>query len=439
MSQITKIVLLFVLSLGAISGHSQSLEELINTALANNYQIRILKNETAIAENMNTWGNAGLVPTIQLDGSFGASFYNTNQEFSNGTTQQGNAARTTSFSASLMANWTAFDGLAVYARKDQFEYLQNLGEINSKYYIDQTVADIVAAYYQLVMENLLLEKYRKSMEISKYRLNLEVQKKEVGAGLKIDYGQAEVAYRTDSILYLSQQNKIENLHLELNRLLNVDLETPLNVGENQDSFEQNIIPNRDTLKAQMQRNNQQLQAQQLEALISETNLRIAKANYYPKIDLFAGYQFSQNNAEVGFINLNQNYGPTMGINISYNLFNAGKTKTAVDNAKLEMENTTLDRKQIELDLNAEALSMYKQYSSLVQRVGLAKDNEATMKDVYQSAAQQLKEGEINGYDFRLVQLSLLNAEIKLLQLEFELKLVEINLNRIAGNILSVYM
>ena len=39
--------------------NAQTLQELINVALANNYQIRILKNEAQVAANNNTMGNAG--------------------------------------------------------------------------------------------------------------------------------------------------------------------------------------------------------------------------------------------------------------------------------------------------------------------------------------------------------------------------------------------
>jgi outer membrane protein TolC len=62
-----------------------------------------------------------------------------------------------------------------------------------------------------------------------------------------------------------------------------------------------------------------------------------------------------------------------------------------------------------------------------------------MAKVYKTAEEQLKQGSINGYDFRLTQLSLLNSELTLMQLQFALKAIEINLNRLSGKVLEAYV
>ena len=62
-----------------------------------------------------------------------------------------------------------------------------------------------------------------------------------------------------------------------------------------------------------------------------------------------------------------------------------------------------------------------------------------MTKVYKIAEEQLKQGAINGYDFRLTQMSLLNSELTLMQLQFALKAIEINLNRLSGRVLEVYL
>lgn len=440
MNQITKHILGFTAIIAFVCPvFSQTLPDFINTALANNYQIRILKNEVSMAENMNTWGNAGLVPTINLEGGIGTTFNNTQQNFADGSSKNGTMANSSNINVSLLANWTAFDGLAVYAKKKKFGYLEEIGQLNTKFYIDQTVADVTSAYYQLVYANLLLEKYTESMKISKYRLTLEEQKQLHGAGNKLDLGQALVAYKTDSIRFLEQESNIKNLHLELNSSLNVDLETPINISVDDQSFDAIHILEKDTLINQTARNNQMLQISMLNELISESDVRIAKANYYPKINLYGGVQFNQSTAEVGFIELNRNFGPTLGLNVSFNLYNAGQTKTAVKNATIAAENTTLNKEDLQNNINAETLTMYYQYTSLLKRINLANSNIVTMEDVYKIAENQLNEGDINGYDFRSIQLTLLNTQIVKIQQQFTAKLIEINLNRISGNILSEYM
>lgn len=419
------------------SSTGQTLPEFINTALANNYQIRILKNSENIAENNNSWGNADFLPTVDLSGGISTAFNNTRQQFSDGSVKQGKNAQTTNTSLSLLANWTVFDGFGVYARKDQLAYLQDKGQLNSKYYIDQTVADIVTTYFQLVYEAQQLANYKQALTISNYRLKLEEKRKELGATSLINYSQALVDYQTDSIRYLEQESKIHTYEIEMNRILNVDLTTPLNFSTEPISFL--TLPTKDELFSSLIQKNYQLEIELLNAMIAESDLRMEKAARYPQIDIYGGYQLTQSTAEVGFIELNRNLGPVVGLSVSYNLFGGGKTNLQIENSKLELENAELTKNQVQHNLSAEVLKSYDQYTSITQRMALAKSNVNEMNKVYDIAAEQLAKGAINGYDFRQVQLTLVNAQTALLQQELALKLMEINVNRIAGTILTAYL
>src|SRR5690606_16359367 len=186
-------------------------------------------------------------------------------------------------------------------------------------------------------------------------------------------------------------------------------------------------------------NNFELKTAELDELIQETQLRIEKANRYPTIDIYGGYQVNQSNAEVGFIALNRNLGPVIGLNINFNLYNGGKVNRAIENAEIIAENSNLNRSDITNNLRAQALTLFDQYQSLVQRISIAQTNVSAMEDVYEIASNQLTKGAITGYEFRLVQLSLINSQSTLLSQEFALKLAEIGLNRIIGKALETYL
>jgi len=437
MKQIFSKIIIIAMAVFAGNCSAQSLEELISTALQNNYQLRILKNEAVIASNNNTRGNAGQLPTVDLNGNYSISYNNTKQEFSDGTTREGSNSKNNNINLEALANWTIFNGFSVYAKKDQLEYLEELGQLNSKYYIEQTVSDIVTIYYQLIYEKQLLKNFRQSLDISSFRLTLENKRKEIGAGKIIDYGQALVDYQTDSIRLLSQQSRIKSLNIEMNRILNNDLDNELNIADSE--FVILELPSKDTLFSRVVQNNSELSQQCLRELIAETQLRIEKANRYPKVDFVAGYRFTKSFSEVGFFKSNQNYGPTIGVNVSFNLFNGGETNRIIKNTKIYAENSELTKKEVNQNLNAEVLDLYSQHISINERIVLAKNNVETIKKVYRAAKQQLSQGAINGYDFRLTQLKLLTSELSLTQLQFSLKAVEINLNRLTGSVVSTYM
>ena len=420
-----------------INASAQTLTQFINTALEKNYQIQILKNEEQIASNSNTMGNAGFLPSLGIDGTAAYSLNNTEQGFADGTTRSGSNAQNFNGSAQALIDYTLFDGFYVRAKRKQLGLLEELGQVNSKFYIEQTVSDIVMAHSQLIYENQLLDNYKRSMQISAYRLSIEKKRKEVGAGKGIDHAQALVDYQSDSIRYLAQQNAILSLEIELNRILNNELEAPLTISEKE--FDVNMLPSKDSLLADVSGSNKQLEQQKLNELIAETDLRMAKADRYPTINLFAGYKYSETYAQVGFIQSNRNYGPTVGASISFNLYNGRKTNITIKNSRVYAENATLSKQQINHNLDADVLKLYGQYVSILGRITLAESNVGESQKVYAIAEEQLKRGAINGYDFRLTQLTLLESQLTLMQLQYTLKSIEINLNRIAGKVMDVYL
>jgi len=437
MNLIIKYILTIFLLSGFHLGYAQSLSELINTALVNNYQLQVVKNELLKAENNNTAGNAGQLPTVSFDGTVSTSLNNTYLQFSDESITEGKNAQTSNISLGVMANWTVFSGFSILAKKEQLNKLVELGQVNSAYYIEQTVADIVTAYYQVIFQKQLLSTYASAMQISSYRLQLEKAKKKVGSGTIQTYGQAFVDYRVDSINYIKQLNLIESLEININQLINTNLNQTLKIEDQ--TFDNSLLLNQDSILSQAKNQNKALAQGQILQQIEETQLRMSKAQRYPTIGLFAGYNLNNNVAEVGFIQQNRNLGPQIGVSISYNLFKGGQNNTAIKNSELDLKNSSLEIADIEQTLNAEIMKFYKEYQSLSKQLILADENRNMMQAVYKVAAAQLKEGSINGYDFRQTQLNLLNAEQSRIQIKYAQKLIEINLNQITGKIVNAYI
>ena len=433
---LTKIVFVFSFLL-SINGISQSLEQMIDIALQNNYQIKIAKNEAQITSNNNEVGNTGMLPSILVDGGYSLAFNNTLQRFADGSTREGDNALNTNLNMSGVANWTAFNGFSVHVKKAQLGYIEQLGALNTKFYIEQTVADIVLIYHQLLYQKLMLNNFIKMLQISAYRLKLEEKKKKIGTGKSIEYGQALVDFQTDSIRFLTQKNNLRILEIELNRILINDLENKIDINENLPLKLDNF--NKQELINDVEKNNNQLEQQRLQELISETEVRLAKANFSPKIDFFAGYRFTQSFSEVGFFQTNRNSGPVFGVNVNFNLFNGGANQREVKNNFLQYENTTLAKKDINKNIKAEILKLFNEYQSVNERIELAKNNINVNKNVFEIAQQQFQSGTLNGFDFRMTQLSLLQSELQLMELQFLLKNIEINLHRYSGNILLKYL
>jgi outer membrane protein len=435
MKRIIKILLIFC-AIFVNKLEAQSLQDLISIALENNYEILLSKNQADIAKNNNTAGNAGQLPSAGISGSYSSSLNNTLQKFSDNSTKEGNNALNTALGFSGIAEWTLFNGFKVYAAKNKLGFLEQLGALNSQHYIEQTVSDLTTLYYRIVYENQLLESLSQSLEISAKRLNIEEKRKENGQGKILDYGQAIVDYQTDSISLLAQINSIEIIKIDLNLILNRNPDESF--SEEKMEFELKPLPVIDSFYMWAVKNNPSSQQVLINEMIAEMDLRIQKAAKYPKIDIFTGYQYSRTTSEAGFFSSNQYYGPVAGISVNFNLFEGGNTKREIVNRQIVLESSNLKHEETELAIKSEIIKYYKQYLSVSLRIGLAESNKKTMQKVYEAAQQMLIKGTISGYEFRITQQKLFDCEMVLNQLNYMLKLIEINLFRLSGKIMENY-
>jgi hypothetical protein len=74
-------------SVFSFSGRAQetlSLPQLIDRVLTENYQVKIVRNEALLAANNNTLGNAGFLPTLDIQATNSNAANNTHQELFNG-------------------------------------------------------------------------------------------------------------------------------------------------------------------------------------------------------------------------------------------------------------------------------------------------------------------------------------------------------------------
>jgi outer membrane protein TolC len=105
-----------LLMFSALLGHTQEvlkLDEALQQALQNNHQIKALKYGQEIAENNVSWGNAGLLPSLALSGSYGGNVQNTDLEFAGNIPPVNvEGAQSATLNANASLSYVLFDGLS---------------------------------------------------------------------------------------------------------------------------------------------------------------------------------------------------------------------------------------------------------------------------------------------------------------------------------------
>jgi outer membrane protein, adhesin transport system len=92
--------------------------------------------------------------------------------------------------------------------------------------------------------------------------------------------------------------------------------------------------------------------------------------------------------------------------------------------------------QIEQETRADLLTIYNAYTNNLRLLNLELQNLEIARENLDIALERYKLGALAGLELREVQKSLLDAEERLLSIQYQTKLAEISLLQISGRILS---
>ncbi len=408
-------------------------KDAVSLALKNNYSINIAKNSKDIAENNASFGNAGALPSLDLTGSASKSVNNTSQNYSNGTSINVDGVDSKNYAAGLNLNWTVFDGLKMFASLDQLKEMQKVGELNYKLEVEQSISDVLDAYYDIVRQKQVLETTQKTVAVSEERLKITQSQKDVGAASKFDVLRAQVDLNGDKSTLMNQELTLQQAKTRLNQLLGQDVKTKFDVIDTIEVM--NDLSYNDLFGVTEQKNNQLLLAQQSKS-VAEAQLRLERADLFPVISLNLGYNYARSEAGAGFFISSNTTGITYGVSASLNLFNGLNTRRKIENAEVSIKSSELAYNQIQDQVKADFENTFLKYQNSVQLVKLESENYNAAEENADIALEKLKVGSITPIDFRQVQLDLMNAKSRLLSAEYDAKTSETDLLRISGQLVK---
>ncbi len=420
-----------ILSVSGFAQEKLSLREAISIALQNNYDIRISKNEINIAKNNANIGNAGMLPTIDGTYTNGGSIQNTRQTPVTGEDRVIRGARSTNNSYGADLNWTIFDGFTMFANYDRLKELQKQGEVNARLTILTTVSDVIAAYYDVVRQQQLLVAADSAIDVSVWRTNIAKTKLELGRGSKLDVLTAQVDYNTDTSNYIQVKNFLQIAKVRLNQLMVRDIGTGFTVADSID-VDRGILFSKQAEIAEQQ--NPNVQNAFINQKIAALNLKSIKGARYPAIILNSGYSRAKSTSPTGF---NQRFaanGFTYGVTASLNLFNGFLQRQQERNAKIDIENSTLNLSKTKLDVNSQLLTAYQNYATYLDLIKLEQRNVDIAKENLDITMAKYRLGSIAPLELREAQRNAIDAQNRFIEMQFQAKIAETTLKEISGNI-----
>ena len=430
------ILSLFLLPFAVCAQETYDLKRCLEIGLERNYEIRIVRNEQQMADNNTTIGNAGYLPTLDLSAGYSGTINNTNQHFTDGTPPtESNGVHNQTANAGINLNWMVFDGFQIQAKHNRLKELQRMGELNTRLSIEDFIAGFSAEYYNYVRQKIRLENLRYAVELSTERLRIIGARYNIGSMSRLDYQQARVDFNADSSNLIKQYEVVYTSRTRLNELMALDdISQNLVLRDSLIGF--NPLLNEAEMWNKMLSVNSSLLLSAKEKRISELDYKAIKSRNYPYLRLNAGYGYTQNMYEMSQMDKQQILGFNYGLTLGFNIFDGFNRKREQKNIRLQIQNRELRYEQLELGLKADLSNIWMAYENNIGLTNLEKENLQTAKINYGIAIERYKLGDLAGIELREAQNSLLEAEERLLQAQYNTKLCEISLLQISGQITS---
>ena len=410
-----------------------TLKSCLETGLEKNYSIRMVRNEEQISKNNATLGNAGYLPTLDLSAGFSGNINDTETE----ARSTGEKTKTTgvfdkTLNAGLNLNWTVFDGFKIQATYARLKELEQQGETQTRIAIEDFIAELTAEYYNYIQQQIRLKNFRYAMSLSKERLRIVEERYIVGNFSRLDLQQARVDYNADRAQHMKQQESVKTSRIRLNELMaNTDMTQAITVSDS--IIDLNTLLSFEDLWQSTLENNASLLKSEQNKTIAALDMKAVKSRNYPYLRLNAGYGYTLNKYEISATSRRDNLGLNLGVTLGFNLFD-GNRRRQIKNARIAMDNAQLQQDDLRQTLKADLSNLWQAYQNNIEMLKLERENLIAAIENHEIASERYMLGNLSGIEMREAQKSLLDAEERILNAEYDTKMCEISLLQLSGKI-----
>jgi len=430
------LVVLFVISTGStFSQNVLSMKSAVDLALKNNLGIVIAKNNAQIDQNNATVGNAGMLPSVNVQGAATKGESDIRQEYSDGRVLSKSGVSNTNYSASASLTWTIFDGFQMFADYKRLQLIRDAGEVRVKQQVISTVSAVSYAYTELVIAKELVRNINSTLSLYKERVQLANQKLMMGKSDKTEWLQAKVDLNARMSALMSAEASVRVAKSKMNALLMLAPEdSSFDVS---DSLELSIVESDFSAFAKdFEKSNPDIYEADLNRKVIEQEMKALKSGYLPVIDLNAGYNYSNSESSSGLFLVNRNSGPVAGLTLKWNLFNGLNQQRQVKNYKLQVESASSNLQQTTLQVQSALYNAWQQYVAAKQILNNAREGVLLADENLTIAAERFRLSESTIVELKMAQNAKEDALSDLLKAGFDAKIAEVNLLSLSGKIVQ---
>lgn len=407
-------------------------DEAVRLALERNFDIRLSRADADIARINNTKGNAGMLPAVNLVAADNLSVNAFQQQrLADGRSFDAYGALSNNVSAGVQLNWTLFDGRRTYIAKKRLEEIEKLGLINLQNTVQQTTAEVLQTYYEVVRGRLQERALNEVIALNEERLRIADARLAAGMAAQTDALQARIDLNQRRADLLGQQYATTAAKRALNRLLARPAETPFEVVE---TMENTYAPLRAELLQKMQAQNPALLSLQknaeVAALVADENRTLNKARI---VGIGQVNALRTDNA-ASLIQNNTQAGLTLGASLVYPLYTAGNYRRQLETAQLQAQQAVIQLDAQRLTVEAELDNQLAFFQIQQQGLALEEENVKNARENLNVSTERFRLGQTDALETQVAQNTLEQSLFRRNLALYELKATELRLRLLAGEL-----
>ncbi|WP_405400390.1 TolC family protein [Maribacter sp. Asnod2-G09] len=270
----------------------ENLTKLIDTALTNNQELRIMMQQIDVAQNEVKARKGEYLPFISYGA--GAEVEKVGEYTRNGAVEKNLDIKDgeefpeplTDYSAGLFATWEldVWKKLRNSKKAAALEYLSTIEGKN--FMVTRLIAEIADSYYELVALDNQLAFIEQNLELQNNALKMVRLQKEAARATELAVKRFEAEVLKNQSHKFEVQQEIVEMENKLNFLIG---RQPQSITRNSEGF---IETEMDTIYAglpsQLLLNRPDIRQAEYELEAAKLNIKVARANFYPSIGLKAG-------------------------------------------------------------------------------------------------------------------------------------------------------
>lgn len=429
-----KKVVLFLAWILSVNAGAQtlSLQQAVDMALRKNFDILVSRQQADINKLNNTKGNAGMLPTVNFNGTSNVSYNNVYQKMSTANTINKYPSQlSTDWEANAMLSWTLYDGGKMYVTKKKLAEMQSLGELQYNAQVLEVIYNVVAAYFDIVRQKEGLKSINEIINYNRQRAIIAQTGFNAGSLAKTELLQAQIDMNVATENAITQKYAINEAQKALNALLGQDPTVNMEVT---DSIPPSIVPDKNEMLLKVESSNADLLALKKQIDVAKQAVIEAEKSNAPKISLQGGYYLSQSTNSQGSIKNDRSYGMQVGGTLSIPLYTAGETKRKTAVAKTELLISQYNLESARLQISKDLENAYNDFESQQQLLQIERQNYRLAKENMDISLQRLRLGQTNSLEVHQAQENYAQSSTRLTNFEYNLKMAETKLKQMISGL-----